>query len=132
MFEKFLKSDIDRCVNTIVDGQTLLIIAIKHGHYAIVEFLISKCNVDIEQVGVLVRSAMPELNFSLSELRSDLKASSSYGELDASSLCDKPGKCESLFIVKTRFPKEFRSDSGASNYRTAFISSINAVFYCTY
>ena len=53
MFEKFLKADIDRVNHTIVDGQTLLIIAIKHGHYEIVEFLIKKCNVNIEQVGVL-------------------------------------------------------------------------------
>ena len=52
MFEKFLKADIDRYVNTTVDGQTLLIIAIKHDHYEIIEFLIKKCNVDIEQVGV--------------------------------------------------------------------------------
>lgn len=50
MFENCLKTDIDRYVNAVVDNQTLLIVAIKHGHYEIVEYLIKKCNANIEQV----------------------------------------------------------------------------------
>lgn len=56
MFKTFLKADIDRCVNAVIDGQTLLIIAIKHDHYEIVEFLVNQCNADIEQVGVLCKT----------------------------------------------------------------------------
>ena len=54
MFEKCLKSDAERYVNALIDGQTLLIVAIKNGHYDICEFLIKKCNADIEQVSCVV------------------------------------------------------------------------------
>lgn len=50
MFEKSLKADIDRYVNAIINGQTILFIAIDNNHYEIVKYLIEECKVDIEQV----------------------------------------------------------------------------------
>jgi len=53
MFEKSLKADINRYINAVIDGQTILLIAIKNNHYELVKYLVEDVKVDLEQTGTI-------------------------------------------------------------------------------
>ncbi|KAK7086200.1 Protein fem-1 C, partial [Halocaridina rubra] len=48
------RSEVSRMVGARTNGATPLVMAAKHGHQACVEYLVERCNADLEQVGSVV------------------------------------------------------------------------------